>query len=162
MGHYDEQREKHEAEKERGITTKPLQPPTFEENIGKLLNLSKDKFKLHYENQMATYKEYIAYLKEVDGETPEVVFFEGLIAKNQECVAYVDQNNVLSYLSEKLKTVWSEGDILKMINFQDHATEMMNQYFREMEQMVEIDKYIDERGDMLDDVNSVKDMGRMN
>lgn len=158
MTDYSKQAEIYEA-KQESIKNGTVTPPTFEENVSKLLQLSKDKFKSHYENQIATYKEYVQYLKEMDGNTSEANFFEGLIAKNMECVAYVEQNIVLSYLSKQLQPLWSEGDVLKMIAFQDHCTDLMNQYFKDLEQMVEIDKYIDENTGMTDNPEI---MGRVN
>lgn len=140
MSHYDDIRDLHEN-KQPAVAIKA---PTFEENVSKLLQLSPDKFKVHYENQIATYTEYVQYLKQTDGEQGEIDFFNGLIAKNQECVAYVTQNNVLTTMCDDLRLLWSEGDVLKMIAFQDHCTELMNAYFKNMEQMVQIDKYIDD------------------
>lgn len=152
MTDYSKQEEIYEAkkEKERGISTTPT---TFEQNVAKLVNLSDANIKQHYEYQVEIYTKYVDHLKQSSKNSDELAFFEGLVQKNLECIAYIDQNSPLKALCNALQCSWNTYDISRMVVFQEQASAALNVYFSNMEKMIEINKYLDQVGDMVGEYN---------
>lgn len=149
MSHYDEQRDMYEQKLKEA---KPVQT-TFEQNVAKLVNLSDANIKQHYEYQVEIYTKYVDHLKQSSENSDELAFFEGLVQKNLECIAYIDQNSPLRALCNALQCSWNTYDISRMVVFQEQASAALNVFFQNMEKMVEIEKYIDQVGDMVGEYN---------
>lgn len=119
----------------------------YKQQLAKLIPISQELYLSNYEQQLSFYKDSVKMLETLP---PDPADIEGSITEDEEylaelyttisqlekCIEFCKANNISDVFYKALSPVWTLGDMKKAVNLQDHVTEVIINYQKQLSNII--------------------------